>query len=364
MGEQVPQEGGGGADARKELLGLANELRKERLVRLLGFIVGLAIVVIYVALFISMFMKALDVEKLTAAVKAEAQSTQLQDSFKTTLSGIAKDVQPVYLQELKSRNLMEQFAPSVKSELRALAEEVGPFYLEELKNTAGGGEIGPLLLNEAAALVGDVGPAYISELQKKQADFNLPALAASEFGQLATDVIPVYRDLLQQRLAEANLTGQIGDELGQLATDVGEAYRKEFDRIAPELIDAAKEAHANLLEGLQESSQDWLKDTVRESLERNSAYVAEKTDLTPEKVEATLANVVVGVEGALLNVVTKRTDAWEADLAAIQEMLDQVPDSKIKNPDELVNELAGVSLQLVQIHLDENLPDYSQDLEW
>ena len=73
---------------------------------------------------------------------------------------------------------------------------------------------------------------------------------------------------------------------------------------------------------------------------------------------------MVGVEDAFVTVVKKRTDAWQADLAAIQDLMAQVPESQIKDQDELVRQLGGVSLQLVQFHLEENLPDYSQELEW
>ena len=387
---------GGGADARQQLGVLREELRKQRTVRVVSMVVALVIVIAYALAFVSMFKRGLNPEQLAVELRTELQSSKTQESLRSALSRVYNDVRPVYIDELKKRDLVGKLRPVLTEELQTLAKEVGPVYLDEFKRTVSESDLAPLFAEQLRTLVSDVGSVYAEEVKKQLLEGDLWGLVQGELSQLVSEVGPAYMGVLTEKVGEgelapvlmeslADLAGQVApvyldglreltmelelmpaftDAMTGVAPDIADAYRREFSRIAPEVFDAVKAAHSDLLTNLSGTTEIWLKDTVRSSLERNSEYVGAKTGLTPDGVEATLANVVVGVEGALVNVVRQRSDNWQADLTAIQEMLDSIPPAKEQDPDRLVDELVYVSLHLVNAHLDKVLPDFDDTLDW
>ena len=316
-------------EARNQLLGLQAALRKTKAVRLIGTLAALAIAIIYAFLFIALAKRSLDPEKLAAAAKQQlAEDATLGIDLQRALRKVAEDVYPAYWAALTERLDAEEDLP---------------------------GRVG----KEVMQLAKDVWPAYKTEFEKQIADLELAPIMREQLGQLLIEVGPAYLTAFQDMAMDLELMEAFSGAMKEVADEVGPAYRAEIDRITPEIFAAAQEMRDNLLSDLAETTETWLKEALKDSLEGKKGYIEEKANITPEEVEEKLVGVVLAGETALINVVETRTIRYQADLEAIQAMLDEIPEAQNKDLDYLVTELGKVSLHLLKV----NLPEYEGELE-
>ena len=83
------------------------------------------------------------------------------------------------------------------------------------------------------------------------------------------------------------------------------------------------------------------------------------------KAQIKLSKFLVQMENTLKQSVLKgmvqeRTDRYQDDLTAINNMLEQVPDSQNKDTAWLEQEITNVLIQVLK----EKLPEYESQLEW
>ena len=316
-------------EARNQLLGLQAALRKTKAVRWIGTLAALVIAIVYAILFVTLIQRSLDIEVLATIAPRQLDDQGLQDQLKTSLMEVVQDVSPVYLDALKEK--------------AAEKREV----------------LVPLVSSEVLQLAKDVWPAYMKEFETRLQDLELPSIMRHELGQLLVDVAPEYLRAFQEMAMELELMEAFSGGMKDVAAEVSPAYRAQFDRIAPEILDAAKEMRDDLLTELAGRTETWLGDVLRESLEGQKEYIEQTTKMTPEMVQDKLADVVIAGQTALVTLVRKRTDSYQADLQAIQALLDEIPEASDRDPDHLVDELGLVSIHLLKARL----PEYQGMLE-
>ena len=297
MSEGTTPGGGVVAEARESLRQLLASSRKARTMRMLWTLVALAIALVYAMLFVNLIMKGFNPKRLQ--------------------------------EELTNRVKDQQFRSFVGSGLMDIGKEVYPAFLEELKKKAVEHEVtAELVTDKAYELVRTIGPKYYEALRE----------VAEEM-----DLMPVFRDGLRD-VAEA----------------IVPAYQEELSRIAPEVFDALSNMKDELVQDTAEVLKTGVRDAVRESLARNEEYIRQETNLTEEEVTQKLVYVVLSAEKALTGMVAQRTDRYQQDLAAIQAMLDQIPDASETDLESLQAELGRVTLHLAKLQI----PDSKSELEW
>jgi len=264
---------------------------------MLWTLVAMAIAVVYVLVFVGLIREAFSWERLGQTVAKRVQRPQFRDALRDSFLDIGKEVYPVYLEELKSK-----FA--------------------EHEITMG------LVTDKAAELVSAVGPAYYKEFRKVA--------------------------------EEMDLTDEFSDGMKDVADAIVPAYREELNRITPEVFAALNAMKGELVQDVAEMLKTSVRDVVRESLERNEDYIRQETGLTEEVVKEKLEHVVLSAEKALVGMVKVRTDKYQADLEAIQAMLDQIPDASEKDLERLQEEIGRVTLHLAKL----KIPDSESRLEW
>ena len=282
-------------EGKKQLQALQSALRKAKATRVIGTLAGLVIAIIYALLFISLIVGGLNMKRLTEEVQVVIADEQLQEDVRRAMTNVVKEVFPVYREALTAKAL----------------------------------------------------------------ESGLPGVFGTEFIELAKEVGPQYYSAFKEMAGELELMSSFTDAMKDVASEVGPAYRGELNRIAPEVFGELQEMRSALLQDVSETANTWLQEAVKESLEKNADYVQMQTKLTPAVVEQKLAEAVVAAEAALIGVVKKRTDRYQADLEEIQAMLEKIPESKERDTDRLLDEIGAVSLALMKA----NLPEYKGKLE-
>jgi hypothetical protein len=308
-------------EARNQLLGLQAAMRKAKTARVVGTLFALAIAVIYALLFISLISN-LTVENFAAQAQAKLQDKVFRGQMEEALLDVANQVYPTYLEELKKAAAQQDVSSIVSEQFIELAKEVGPKYLDAM--------------------------------QAKASEMDLGSILREEFVTLASDVAPAYLDAFKDMAVDLELMEAFSEALSDVASQVAPVYRDEFNRVAPEILAKAQGMRDGLIADVSETAQTWLTDVMTESLQGKKELIEAQTGLTEDEVQAKLVDVVVAAETALTNVVTKRTDEYQEDLDAIQQMLAEIPEDDIKDLNYLVDELVKVSIHLIKV----NLPEY------
>ncbi len=315
-------------EMRQSISDLRSALRRAQTVRIVGTLAGLVIAILYAILFVNLIKTSFDPNRLITAARAEMR----KDTFQANVDRLIKRAKAEVLPEFQ----------------KSLEKKV-----EELK-------LGPALEQELPRLAGEVMPVVMQEAVKKVGEMELTSLFAEELSNLAVQVGPVYMAETRKMLEELGLMDAFADGMKAQAGKIGEAYRTELHRVAPEILTALKAQQDELAQELTAWLEGRIRTELETSLRENEALIRKETGLTEEVVEQKLASIVVAADDAIRGMVKQRTDKYQADLQAINEMLKQVPDSKEKDPAKLEDEMGRVLIQLLR----RKLPEYRSPLEW
>ncbi len=296
MSEGTTSVEGAAQEARENLQGLLASLRKARTMRILWTLIAFAIVGVYVLLFFRLGQKAFDPEELGRQVQQKMADPIFTMPFKQALIEVAEDVYPIYRDEVRDK-------------------------FDELGMT--------------------------DKLEDK-------------LGEVAKELWPKYRTAFTGMLEEAELMPDLQEEVIKLVREIVPAYRKEMNRIAPEVFEAVTAMQDEALLDLEKLLEAHTTSALQKSLARNQQFILDETGLDEAAFREKITFVVLSVERALVKVVKKRTDRYEADLKEINTLLAQIPETSDKDPDWLVDEIGRVSIQLLKL----NIEDYDSQLEW